>query len=97
MDGTIYFRAATRVSPRNYKSFTARKFLQVNVLIPQLRCGGVPHSARKSMRFCAMRTCAFAHNFDASLEFCFHAYLHNEGSCKHFSACMYMRSFFPPS
>jgi len=32
MDGTIYFRAATRVSPRNYKSFTARKFLQVKLL-----------------------------------------------------------------
>eukprot|EP00802_Teleaulax_amphioxeia_P005002 Tamp_05006.p1 GENE.Tamp_05006~~Tamp_05006.p1 ORF type:complete len:515 (+),score=88.09 Tamp_05006:90-1547(+) len=31
MDGTIYFRAATRVSPRNYKSFTARKFLQPDV------------------------------------------------------------------
>lgn len=31
VDGTIYFRAATRVSPRNYKSFTARKFLQPDV------------------------------------------------------------------
>ena len=31
MDGTIYFRAATGASPRNYKSFTARKFLQPDV------------------------------------------------------------------
>jgi hypothetical protein len=38
-DGTIYFRAATRVSPRNYKSFTARKFLQVTaVCFPPPRC-----------------------------------------------------------
>jgi hypothetical protein len=28
MDGPVLFRAATRDSPRNYKSFLARKFLQ---------------------------------------------------------------------
>ena len=26
--GTSFFRAATKISPRNYKSFLARKFLQ---------------------------------------------------------------------
>ena len=42
---------------------------------------------KKSLRFCVVRTCAFADHFNTSLNFCFLAYLHNERGCKNFSAC----------
>ncbi len=36
-DGTIFFRAATKMSPRHYRSFKARKFLRVRTHILRLR------------------------------------------------------------